>query len=549
VRRDLLFEYISEGILVFNQNDELIDINLQGRIWTDVDENATPPFSPQLIFKNWPDNKIDLNEETHPVFYQSFGEGAERKTLEVRSLPYTDSDENLSGRIVLLRDISDFYQIENKLRANQRLLESMLNASTALIYIKGLNGRYILGNKKWSENLGIPLTQALGKTDLDLFPKDTAIQLRANDLKVIQANEPFEFEETIINKENKEIFLSIKFPIHDTDGKLFATGGISNEITERINTEELLKLHSFALEAAANAIVITDQGGKIQWVNPAFTKLTGYTLEEVIGNNTRILKSGKTPNLLYQELWETITQGGVWQGELINRRKDGSHYFEELTITPMFGKNKEITHYIAIKQDITDRRESERELLKTHNELKLQYERIKSLQEKLHEQAVRDPLTGLFNRRYLQETLPREISRANREQNPVSVLMIDIDHFKSVNDTYGHHAGDLLLVALSEMLRSMTRESDVVCRYGGEEFVIVLPGATLEDTCSRAETFRHGFENLKISYEDNIISRTISIGVAAYPENGKEGDQLLMAADRAMYKAKDTGRNRIRFYD
>jgi diguanylate cyclase (GGDEF)-like protein/PAS domain S-box-containing protein len=445
-----------------------------------------------------------------------------------------------------MRDVSEISSIEDKLRNTQKLLESVIDASNALIYVKDLDGKYVLGNNLWAKNINLPKNEAIGKTDEEIYPKEVASQLQTNDLKVIQSGLVNEFQETISSSEGERIYLSVKFPIFDSYGDIYATAGISTDITPKIQTEQLLQLQSFALEATANAIVITDKKGNIQWVNPAFTHLTGYTLEEVSGRNPRLLKSHHTSPYLFDQLWQTIQDGKVWHGELINRRKDGSEYIEEQTITPLIDQKGEISHFIAIKQDITQRRTSEKALREALENLQAQYAQIQSLQEELREQAIRDSLTGLFNRRYLQETLPRELARANREKKPLSVIMLDIDHFKSVNDLHGHHAGDLLLKAVGEMLRCLTRESDVACRYGGEEFVAVLPGASLEDSCTRAESFREGFEKLSIFYENKRINRTISLGIAAYPEHGVEIETLLAAADRALYQAKEAGRNRIR---
>jgi diguanylate cyclase (GGDEF)-like protein/PAS domain S-box-containing protein len=318
--------------------------------------------------------------------------------------------------------------------------------------------------------------------------------------------------------------------------------------SKRKEIESTLQLQSFALNAAANAIVITNVGGSIEWVNPAFTRLTGYTPEEVLGANPRILKSSRTTSEQYADLWRTILDGKVWHGELVNRRKDESEYIEEMTISPMLGDDGHISHFIAIKQDITQRRQAEEALIKAHQRLKIQFAEINALKEKLREQAIRDPLTGLFNRRYLQETLKRELSRARRDQVPVSIVMMDIDYFKQVNDSYGHAAGDSMLQDLGEMLRALTREGDVACRFGGEEFIAVMPGAPLSVGVERAELIRREFEFLKVKVADFKLHPTLSLGVAAFPEHASTVDELLAAADRALYLSKQNGRNQVQIY-
>ncbi len=168
-----------------------------------------------------------------------------------------------------------------------------------------------------------------------------------------------------------------------------------------------------------------------------------------------------------------------------------------------------------------------------------------ALQAKLREEAIRDPLTGLFNRRYLEETLDRELSRATRERSPLSLAVLDIDHFKLLNDTHGHAAGDVMLRSLAALLRDQTRAEDVVCRYGGEEFVVVLPATSLAHAMQRMGQLRSAVESLSVRHEQLVLQATISIGVAAFPDHGRTSRQLLQAADIALYEAKHGGRNRV----
>jgi diguanylate cyclase (GGDEF)-like protein/PAS domain S-box-containing protein len=198
--------------------------------------------------------------------------------------------------------------------------------------------------------------------------------------------------------------------------------------------------------------------------------------------------------------------------------------------------------------DITERYRAEKALQKAHRELKARFQQIKQLQEQLLEQLIRDPLTGLFNRRYLQETLDREFARASREKKPVSLIMMDIDHFKRINDSYGHRAGDKVLAELGQLLANNIRTEDIPCRYGGEEFVIVMPGAPLDIASERAEQIRLNVHNMCVSYRNQPIQITMSLGVAAYPIHGNNSDAVLIRADRALYHAKQNGRNRVVVY-
>jgi diguanylate cyclase (GGDEF)-like protein len=187
----------------------------------------------------------------------------------------------------------------------------------------------------------------------------------------------------------------------------------------------------------------------------------------------------------------------------------------------------------------------EAEVRQANEQLRLQLTEIETLQAQLREQAIRDPLTGLFNRRYLIETLDREIAQAVRAATPLSIMMIDLDHFKKINDTYGHKAGDLMLQTLGTLLAAKTRDGDIACRYGGEEFVIVLPGASLTIARQRAEHLRTTFQELRVTYNQQILRATLSAGVASFPLNGADGEAVLQDADKALYIAKSTGRNRV----
>jgi diguanylate cyclase (GGDEF)-like protein len=199
-------------------------------------------------------------------------------------------------------------------------------------------------------------------------------------------------------------------------------------------------------------------------------------------------------------------------------------------------------------QEIQERARAEEELLQANARLQSHIAEIEILQTQLREQAVRDPLTGLFNRRYLEETLDRELYRSEREGESVSVVMLDIDHFKAVNDTYGHKAGDLLLQALGHLLITQTRRGDVACRIGGEEFIIIMPGASLKAANQRAERWRQTFEHLDITDAGQRVQATLSIGIAIFPLHGRDSEAILRAADQAMYAAKDAGRNRVMVY-
>jgi diguanylate cyclase (GGDEF)-like protein/PAS domain S-box-containing protein len=279
-----------------------------------------------------------------------------------------------------------------------------------------------------------------------------------------------------------------------------------------------------ALEAAANGVVITDKNATVIWTNPAFGRLTGYSPEEAVGSKpNELIKSGMQNEAFYQEMWGNLLAGQPWRGELINKRKDGSLYHEELSIASVKNGAGEITHFIGIKEDISERKEMEAQLQKL---------------------ASTDPLTGLFNRRVFLERLEQERAKVARLPHYVAVLlMLDLDFFKRINDTYGHAAGDAVLKAFAEIARSNSRAIDVPARLGGEEFAILLTGAGKIDAMTVAERLREQVAAILIDHEAGPVQITVSIGAAALSADDINAEAVLHRADAAMYEAKDRGRN------
>ncbi|MFZ5826470.1 MAG: putative bifunctional diguanylate cyclase/phosphodiesterase, partial [Bacillota bacterium] len=289
--------------------------------------------------------------------------------------------------------------------------------------------------------------------------------------------------------------------------------------------QERLRLMESALESVVNAIAITDAQGCIQWVNPAFTTLTGYQLDEVRGQNPRILKSGVHSPRLYESMWATLLQGQVWRGEMKNRRKDGTLYDEEMTITPLKDANGTIRHFIAIKQDVTKR--------------KLDEERIQHL-------STTDSLTGLANRRALEQRLAALASLASSRFTS-ALFVLDIDQFKAINDSFGIEAGDRLLVAVAHTLKTTLRDRGAVARLGDDEYAVLLPSATKRDAQDLVRELTEAVEAIRIHQGDRVIEPTISIGVTQV-DGTKSGYELLIEAERALLAAKSRGTGRVEFF-
>jgi len=334
-------------------------------------------------------------------------------------------------------------------------------------------------------------------------------------------------------------------PLHDRRGRRTGRVVVARDVSGRHHAGEQIRLLSAAIGSAASAVAISDPKGVCLWVNPAFTRITGYSPEEIVGQPLSRLKSEAHDEAFYASLWETILSGEAWQGEIVNRHRDGHLYTEEQTISPVRDEAGVITHFVAVKQDVSERRRMEEGLRTANETLKAQLAEIEALQARLRDQALRDPLTGVFNRRFLTETLARETARARRESRAYAVVILDLDHFKRVNDTHGHEAGDRVLVATAELLRSHTREGDLVCRYGGEEFVVLMPGSSAVSAARRAELWRAALEMQRFRFEGGDVTVTLSAGAACFPDDGADGEAILRAADEALYRAKADGRNKV----
>lgn len=349
----------------------------------------------------------------------------------------------------------------------------------------------------------------------------------------------------IRHRNGHEIPVDISLTPIETSGKTFVACTI-RDLRTRVKVPEDLRVQTTALRSAANGIVITDRRGIIIWVNPAASEVTGYAPNELVGNHTRMLKSGEHDEEFYAALWQTILRGEVWSGTIVNRRKDGTKYHESQTIAPVIGEDGTITHFIAIKQDVTEEHRMRDDLARAHADLEERAASIEMLNGMLREQAIRDPLTSLYNRRYLEETLKREVASVARTGHTLAIAAIDIDHFKMVNDSWGHAAGDRVLRLLADLLASHVRTSDLVCRIGGEEFLVLMPGVDEDVAASRADGWRKAFAEICSQVHEGFAPEcTMSIGISTYSGPPDTIETCQRQADEALYEAKRAGRNRV----
>lgn len=294
------------------------------------------------------------------------------------------------------------------------------------------------------------------------------------------------------------------------------------------------------MEHIPEMVFVVDAYDRVLDANSVAQKMLDKRMDEIIGKN---------PMDVFRE----------WP-QLVNRFLSANETHEEiqisgdpprtveLVISALYNRFNVLEGRVIVAHDITEHKWLENNLKYANDALRIQLAEIEKLRAKLQEQAIRDPLTNVYNRRYMAEFLDQEIARAERENTPVSVVIMDMDNFKQFNDSYGHKCGDVVLQAFANFLAEHTRRGDVVCRYGGEEFVILMPNAPLEMSYERVETWRQDFSETAIDYDGMKFSATFSAGVAVFPEHGLIGDAILQAADKALYRSKNNGRNRVTMF-
>jgi diguanylate cyclase (GGDEF)-like protein/PAS domain S-box-containing protein len=585
---------------------------------------------------------------------------------EVLARVYT----HLSLRALYLqaqKEIVERKRAEESLRKREQEYKTLVENTPDVIARFDRQYRHTYVNPVVEKEFGVLPATLLGKSHRELGQPSEAADWSENIIRqVFETGQEVVFELTVPTPAGNKYYLSRGVPEFAEDGSVISALIIHRNITVRKQAEEHVRQLSRAVEASPTSIVITDTKGDIQYVNPKFTEVTGYSFSEALGKNPRILKSDQTPSEVHSELWGTIPKGKEWHGEFCNRKKNGELYWESASISPITDGNGIITHYVAVKEDITERKQMEETLresqslyhslvevsplsicrkdmegrftfanrrflelsqttladlvgktdydlhpselaekyrrddqaviesgqvqelieeravlgsetvvvqsiktpiydgagrvngiqisfwditerkrmedalLLANEELNQRMAEIEKLQFILQEQAIHDQLTGLFNRRYMEEALTREYARAMRSKAPLSIVMIDLDGLKKFNDTYGHDVGDQAIKIFADQLKLITRKEDVACRYGGDEFLVILYNTNAENATKRVEEWRKKMRNVSIPYHSRNLHISFSAGVATYPIHGESIEATVKAADEALYRQKGT---------
>ena len=440
--------------------------------------------------------------------------------------PYETTRPGLRGAVISLMDHTDRLAAERAIRESQERLLAIMDNSTSMISLKDLAGRYEFVNRQFEKTFGFKSKDVIGKTDAQLFTGRNADNFRAKELEVIRRQQAIESEEVLQRAEGDRYLLSIRFPLFGSDNVIQGVCTQSSDMTDRKHAEEQLRLAARVFDRAGEGIVVTDPEQKIMTVNEAFTRVTGYTAEEVAGKTPAVLASGRHDESFYQEMWEILKEKGWWQGEIWNRRKSGEIFPEWLTINTVRDSDGKLTNFVGIFSDITLVKDSQRrvEFLATHDEL-----------------------TSLPNRTLFVDRIRQAIARTQRHDDLFAVLFVDLDNFKVVNDSLGHAIGDELLKAVAGVLRDCLRAADTVARFGGDEFALLVEETTPGEVDMTARRISEALIR-PVVIGGHSLFVSASIGISLYPSDGEDAETLLKNADSAMYQAKEAGKHTHQFF-
>lgn len=426
-------------------------------------------------------------------------------------------------------------RIMASLAKSEQMHRFFVQSSPDIIYMLNDSGEFIFLNNAIESVLGFNKNEVKGMHYSNLVYEDnlTKAQFAFNERRTgKRSTKAIELKLRCKNSDKPKyvetnsitIVLSSKgiYRKKDEEKEFVGTYGVIRDINDRKLTENTLKKLNLAVDNSPNLIVITDKDGRIEYVNPKITEITGYTAAEVIGRKPNVFKSGDTPKKQYQELWDTINSGKIWRGTLKNKKKNGEIYWSQQSIAPVLDVEGTVTSFIGIQEDVT-------EALK--------------LNEQISYQATHDPLTNLINRGEFERRLKRVVNTAKEQNSEHALCYLDLDNFKIVNDTCNHCAGDELLRQISRQLSEVIRQRDTLGRLGGDEFGVLLEHCSLDQAKRTAANIHEVVQQFQFRWEGHSFRIGISIGLVIINADNCSFEELIKQADMACYMAKEAGRN------
>ncbi len=405
------------------------------------------------------------------------------------------------------------------------LYKRVVNGAQDLIYVSDTTGRLLLANDAFNRLLGQDTGQLLGKRHEDFLASGDALLHNDTDERVIQTGLPALLHEELNHYTlGLRLYSTRKFPILDSGGQLLGVAGISRDITDEEHLRKQEHLSELVFLHTTEAIMVTDVDKNIIRVNPAFEHITGYSAQDVLGKNPRLLQSGLQEEGFYQDLWAELNNSGHWTGEFTNRTAQGELYTALATISSITDDNGLLQGYVGIQSDVTALRDTQAQAIKLANF---------------------DSLTGLPNRNLLNDRLEQLLCMSKRHSHHFAVLFIDLDHFKEVNDSLGHTVGDELLIKINKRLQVSLRATDTIARLGGDDFVVLLPETGKKAALEVAKKLVKDLHRpMNLTGAQGYIP-SLSVGVALFPDHANDTKTLLKFADTAMNQAKASGRNQF----
>ena len=535
-----------ECIKILDAKGHLLEMNPAGLAILEADSLAQLAGKPiqNVIASEYREafNKMHkrvLAGASEQMEFEVIGLKGGRRWLETHAVPLEENDQIVY--LAVTRDITQRKVAEEIIKSNAAYTRSLIEASLDPLVTISTEGKITDANTATEKVTGIHRDQLIGSDFANYFTEPD--KAREGYQQAFSQESVTDYPLAIRHTSGFVTDVLYNASVYkDSDGKVLGVFAAARDVTEQKASEIKLRMLSTAIEQGPTSVVIANLNSEIEYVNSRFTHVTGYSSAEVIGKNPRVLKSGLTDKAIYDAMWRTLTQGKPWFGEFVNKRKTGEIYYEEAYISPVKDEDGTVSHYVAVKLDITAR---------------------KQLEEEVRQLAFYDPLTQLPNRRLLNDRLGQALAASKRGNVYSALMFLDLDNFKPLNDTHGHEVGDMLLIEAANRLTGCVREMDTIARFGGDEFVVMLGELNKDKEASTtqaaivaekiraalSEPYRFSITNdaqIDTSVEHHC---TASIGIVLFIGIESNQDDIMKWADAAMYEAKNAGRNQIRFYD
>jgi len=512
-------------------------------------------LSPELMKE---EHQKALNEGRNYFIFPHRLAGGEERIVEVHSSPITLQGKQLLFSII--HDITEYRQSEDKLVVERNLLSTLLDNLPDRIYVKDIQGRKIMSNiADWQGTGAKSVGDMLGKSDFEIYPPELAAKFWNDDKSVLNSGMPIiSREEPGLDRQGNSIWvLTTKVPLRDANGLITGLVGIGRDITKRKQIEEALNesklLFHLLIESLPQNIYAKDIDGRFVFANQRYCATQGRSLEDIVGKTDFELHPPELAEKYRMDDQQVIATGKTIELVEEHQPMGDEKFFVQVIKTPLYDSKHQTAGTLGIFWDITQRKQAEVELHYMKESLNAANIELQAALIREQQLARTDSLTGVNNRRHLFDLADHEFNVAIRYRLPLSVLMFDVDHFKKINDTFGHAIGDQVLQRITKVVCATIRSSDVIGRYGGgDEFIILLPQTNAREAQLLAERIHAQISFMHLDTEKGPVAFTLSIGMAQTIPGEMQSDtveKLFMRADQALYAAKQAGRNRTVLFD